>query len=59
MFESFDGSSFRPRDGAELRVLIVARIRTVHQDARILDDQAALCEAYVRDRYPGPVRFTL
>ena len=42
-----------------LRVLLIARISTVHQDARSLDDQAALCERYVRDRYPGPVQFTL
>jgi site-specific DNA recombinase len=38
-------------------VLIIARISTVHQDLRSLADQIALCEKYVRDRYPGPVRF--
>jgi DNA invertase Pin-like site-specific DNA recombinase len=38
-------------------VLIIARISTVHQDVRSLADQIALCEAYVRDRYAGPINF--
>jgi site-specific DNA recombinase len=46
-----------PRRGRDLRVLVVARISTTHQDPRSLDDQAALCERHVRDRYDGPVRF--
>src|SRR5204862_8228239 len=46
-----------PRNGVTLVVLIIARISTIHQDARSLADQIALCEKYVRDRYPGPVRF--
>src|SRR5690242_12355153 len=54
----FDGFPQRPRNGAELRVLTIARISTVHQDARSLDDQAALCEGHVRSRYTGPARFT-
>jgi site-specific DNA recombinase len=54
----FDGFPPGPRRGSVLWVLIIARISTLHQDARSLDDQAALCEKYVRDRYPGPVRFT-
>lgn len=46
-----------PRRGQTLLVLIIARISTVHQDARSLDDQVALCKKYVQDRYAGPVRF--
>src|SRR3954447_12535786 len=48
-----------PRDGRHLRVLMIARISTVHQDARSLDDQVALCQGHVRSRYHGPTRFTL
>ena len=59
MDQLFDGFPLRPRNGAELHVLIVARISTVHQDARSLDDQVALCEGHVRARYPGPVRYTI
>ncbi|HET6572476.1 MAG TPA: recombinase family protein [Fimbriiglobus sp.] len=54
----FGGVPLRPRNGVELRVLVIARISTVHQDVRSLDDQAALCEKYVRDHYPAPVQFT-
>jgi len=56
---SFYGFPLAPRDGAMLRVILIARISTVHQDARSLEDQAALCERHVRDHYPGPVQFTL
>src|SRR5262245_31522305 len=49
--------AFRPRRGSTLQVLVIARISTVHQDARSLEDQAALCERYVRDRYAGAVDF--
>jgi len=55
----FDGYQLRPRNGVQLRVLIVARISTVHQDARSLEDQKALCEHYVRDRYLGPISFNV
>ncbi len=58
VIQSFDGFPLQPRNGVELRVLTIARISTVHQDARSLDDQAAFCERYVRARYPGPIRFT-
>ncbi len=58
MSDSFDGFPLRPRRGAELRVLTIARTSTVHQDVRSLGDQAAFCERHVRDRYPGPVLFT-
>jgi site-specific DNA recombinase len=51
--DSFEGFLLRPRNGVVLRVLVIARISTVHQDARSLDDQVALCERYVRDRYQG------
>jgi site-specific DNA recombinase len=57
MSTTFDGFPLAPRRGSELLVLIIARISTVHQNLRSLGDQIALCEKYVRDRYPGPVRF--
>ncbi|MBA4182135.1 MAG: hypothetical protein C0506_16235, partial [Anaerolinea sp.] len=53
----FDGFVLRPRRGGVLRVLIIARISTLHQDPRSLAEQIALCEKYVRDRYPGAVTF--
>ena len=57
MSSTFNGFPLTPRRGLELLVLIIARISTVHQDLRSLADQIALCEKYVRDRYPGPARF--
>ena len=48
-----------PPRGAVLWVLIIVRVSTVHQDERSLEDQIALCKRYVRDRYPGPVEFTV
>ena len=45
------------RDRRTLRVLIVARISTIHQDARSLDDQEALCRRWIEDHYDGPVEF--
>jgi DNA invertase Pin-like site-specific DNA recombinase len=42
-----------------LMVLIIARISTVHQDRRSLDDQIALCKRFVLDRHVGPVEFTV
>ena len=53
----FEGFTLTARRGGLLMVLIIARISTIHQDKRSLADQIALCEKYVRDRYPGPVRF--
>ena len=55
----FEGSPLRPRRSGPLRVLIVARISTEHQDARSLDDQVALCKEYVLTRYPHPVEFEI
>jgi DNA invertase Pin-like site-specific DNA recombinase len=55
----FDGFPLLPRRGLELLVLVIARISTTHQDPRSLADQVALCQKYVRDRYPGPVRFVV
>lgn len=52
---TFYGVPLTPRDDRVLRVLIIARISTVHQDPRSLDDQRALCERYVRDHYPGEI----
>lgn len=59
MSVTLDGNSLRPHDGSVLRVLLIARISTSHQDERGLGEQATLCETYVRDRYPGPVEFTV
>lgn len=50
-------SAFKPRNGIMLRVLIIARISTLHQDPRSLADQIAFCEKYVRDRYDCPIEF--
>ena len=49
----------RPRRGGALRVLIIARISTVHQDPRSLADQIGLCKAYVTARYGGAVEFVI
>ena len=54
MSTTFDGFPLAPRRGSELLALVIARISTVHQDVRSLADQIALCEKYVRDRYPDP-----
>ncbi|HMP06889.1 MAG TPA: recombinase family protein, partial [Lacipirellulaceae bacterium] len=54
---SFLSPPLRPRNGSLLRVLIVARISTIHQDARSLDDQEALCRRWIEDHYDGPVEF--
>jgi DNA invertase Pin-like site-specific DNA recombinase len=48
-----------PRRGGILRVLIVARISTVHQDVRSLADQIGYCKAYVAARYGGPVEYLI
>ena len=45
----------RPRDGNALRVLIVARISTLHQDPRSLDEQVALCKDYVIRAFSGQI----
>jgi len=46
-------STFSRRNGHTLRVLIITRISTVHQDARSLEDQSALCEWYIRSAMRG------
>lgn len=46
-----------PRNGNSLRVIIVARISTVHQDERSLDEQVALCKRYVSERFGGATKF--
>jgi hypothetical protein len=53
----FEGFPIQPRNGRVLLVLIIARIYPVHQDERSLENQIALCEKYVRDRYPGDIEF--
>jgi DNA invertase Pin-like site-specific DNA recombinase len=45
------------RDGRVLKCVVVARISTEHQDLKSLDDQAAKCEAYIRDHFGGDVEF--
>ncbi|QDU63249.1 Recombinase [Planctomycetes bacterium Pan216] len=47
----------QPRSDNVLRVVLVVRISTVHQDARSLEDQAALLRRWVHDRYDGEVEF--
>jgi len=47
----------RARDGMVLRVLIVARIGTIRQDVRSLDDQVAVSKQYVDKGYAGPVDY--
>jgi site-specific DNA recombinase len=49
----------RPRRGGVLRVLIIARISTVNQDPRSLDDEIGLCKAFLAARYQGPVDFVI
>lgn len=52
------GTAIHLRNGRTLRVLIVARISTEHQDLRSLDEQTLFCERYVRDLFDGPVELT-
>lgn len=48
---------FRPRNGSVFQVLVVARISTVNQDRRSLDDQIALCERTASELCDGPIEF--
>ncbi len=57
--EKRDGYPLKPRRGGILRVLIIVRISTDHQDARSLDDQDAFCRQYVESRYKGPIEFVV
>ena len=59
MIARLDGSELVPRRGAELQVLVIARISTVHQDERSLGDQAALCKRYVASHYDGLARYQM
>ncbi|MBI1347832.1 hypothetical protein GC163_16270 [bacterium] len=49
------GVAFRPRRPGPLRVIIVARISTEHQDVRSLADQEAKCREYLSQSYRGPL----
>lgn len=49
----------RPRDGQSVRVVIVARISTAHQDPRSLDDQIATCQAYVNSNISTSATFRI
>jgi site-specific DNA recombinase len=42
------------RNGRALQVLVIARISTVHQDERSLDDQVALCRGWMMDHTDHP-----
>lgn len=53
MVYQFEGHPLKPRRGGVLRVLIVVRISTEHQDVKSLADQIALCRRYVESRCPG------
>ena len=48
---------FHPRDGRVLRVLLVCRISTEHQDERALADQEAFLRSWLAERYKGQVEF--
>ncbi|MHC2070804.1 recombinase family protein [Bremerella sp. T1] len=46
---SFSGGIPSPKNGLTYLVLIVARISTVHQDTRSLEDQIAICSKWCED----------
>lgn len=48
-----------PRSGRTLRVVLVCRISTDHQDVKSLDDQEALLRTYVAACFAGPVEFRI
>ncbi|MDP6720723.1 MAG: recombinase family protein, partial [Pirellulaceae bacterium] len=48
---------FNPRNAHTLRVIGIERISTDRQDAASLEDQKALLETFVRDRYDVAVEF--
>lgn len=45
------------RKGRVLNVLIIARISTINQDSRSLDEQVSLCKQYVAMHYTGTVKY--
>ncbi|HUQ69000.1 MAG TPA: recombinase family protein [Planctomycetaceae bacterium] len=45
----------RARNGHVLRIIIVVRISTLHQDPRSLADQEAMCRVYIAQHYGGDV----
>ncbi len=46
-----------PRSGGKFFIVIVARISTIHQDKRSLDDQIAVCIQIIEAEYPGPFNY--
>lgn len=50
---------FVPRYGDTLIVVIVARISTVHQDSRSLDDQVALVKKRIQKGYHGKIEWRI
>ncbi len=47
------------RNGVKLRVVIVCRISTEHQDKKSLEDQEVLCRRYAHDCYDGSIEFAI
>jgi site-specific DNA recombinase len=52
---SFLNPPLEPKNGFILRVLVIARISTVHQDKRSLDDQIAKAKEYLGQVYSGKI----
>ncbi len=48
-----------PKDGNILKVLVIARISSEHQDKRSLNDQIAKIKEYLAQVYEGPVEWTI
>ncbi|HCS50896.1 recombinase family protein [uncultured Rubinisphaera sp.] len=51
-------SPITPRDGQKLRVIPIARISTLKQDEKSLDDQLALMKGEVGKQYEGDIEYT-
>ncbi len=52
-----DNRELHPQDGHTLQVIRIARISTLSQDERSLDDQLALLKKHVEAMYDGPVEY--
>jgi len=51
-------NEFQPQNGRSLKVIRVAKISTINQNERSLNDQLSLLEKQVRDLYEGDVDYT-
>lgn len=56
---SFSGGMPPPKNGLIYNVLIVARISTVHQDKRSLEDQIAVCSRWCEEHLDGKFNITV